>query len=98
MERRDRTFFCVVGTLLAMAVVVYQGDYSGYQREALAAKKAAAAPSGNIIGYRCSLVNVPLPPSVCFSPSVPISLSLLPLSTPVPISHTRARALHFIVR
>jgi hypothetical protein len=28
--RRDRAFFCIVGTLLAMAVVVYQGDYSGY--------------------------------------------------------------------
>jgi len=38
--RRDRTFFCIVGTLLAMAIVVYQGDYSGY-KAALAERSAA---------------------------------------------------------
>ena len=39
--RRDRAFFCIVGTLLAMAVVVYQGDYSGY-KAALAESSAVA--------------------------------------------------------
>jgi hypothetical protein len=60
--RRDRTFFCIVGTLLAMGVVVYQGDYSGYEA-ALAARAAKAAPAqastlaslapaGTQVGYR----------------------------------------------
>lgn len=39
--RRDRrVFLCIIGTLLAMAVVVYQGDYSGY-KAALAELSAA---------------------------------------------------------
>jgi hypothetical protein len=38
--RRDRAFFCIVGTLLVMAVVVYQGDHSGY-KAALAERSAA---------------------------------------------------------
>ena len=38
--RRDRAFFCIVGTLLAMAVVVFQGDYSGY-KAALAERSEA---------------------------------------------------------
>ena len=36
LSRRDQCFFCVAGTLLAMGVVVYQGDYEGYHRAALA--------------------------------------------------------------
>ena len=36
LSKRDQAYFCVVGTLVAMAVVVYQGDYEGYHRAALA--------------------------------------------------------------
>lgn len=52
-----QVFFCIVGTLVALAVVVHQGDYRGHA-ESLAAHGAqqaaarAAALSGNLPGYR----------------------------------------------
>ncbi len=48
--RRDRAFFCIVGTLLAMAVVIYQGDYSGYAA-ALAERSAATGTMLHTQGY-----------------------------------------------
>ena len=55
MTRRDQVYFCIVGTLLSMAIVVHQGDYSGY-KAALAARAAgdgyAVAPIGTQDGYR----------------------------------------------
>ena len=65
--RRDRAFFCIVGTLLAMAVVVYQGDYSGY-KAALAERSAVADKPSSLI-----------PPHTQVRPYRDVTISTAPL-------------------